>query len=122
MNENGTDLEQGLNRILSDPAALASIMNIVSGLSKNTGNTQTNHSGNAGSETEVTPDALQASTRTPADAPVNVPAPQTVKNDRFNNSLGLLCAIKPFLDTERAQKLDKITQILKVVSITDLLK
>lgn len=122
MNENGNDLEQGLNRILSDPAALASIMSIVSGLSK--GNADSQDSGASNAVVDVTESSLspQADMANVTDAQRGTPMPPAPKNDRFANSLGLLCAIKPFLDTDRAKKLDKITQILKVVSLTDLLK
>lgn len=103
------NLENRLSSILSDPGAMSSIMNIIKNIST----------------TPTKPDI--ETTFAPAQANTN--------SDIFNNqlsaasshgidskSIGLLCAIKPFLNDDRAKKLDVITQIIKVISLGDLLR
>lgn len=107
MSESG--FEDKLSAILSNPEALAGIMNIAKGL------------------------GLQSST------PKDEPKAQIIENTNETvpaisqgnfgfhqgksfKGLDLLLAIKPFLDRERADRLDKITQILRIISYTDLFK
>ncbi len=109
MSESNESLENRLSGILSDPGAMSSIMNIINNIKASPGS----H------------DAVSAIT----------PAQSTVHNEIHNNqfptnqshgfdskSIGLLYAIKPFLNDERAKKLDVITQIIKVISLGDLLR
>ena len=118
MSESPNDLEKKLAGILSDPGAMSSIMSIVKGLGAN--NLQNNNTKIEPENTEV---EAFAPTFNDNISPVSAfSKPHGHKNGFENRSIGLLLAIKPFLSHEKAQKLDMITQILKVVSLTEIFK
>ena len=118
MNEGSNDLDKKLSGILSDPKAMASIMNIVKNLSTN--NPQSNNMNNLHESNAID---VFAPSFDESIAPVgNLSKSYGDKNEFDNRSIGLLLAIKPFLSHDRAQKLDMITQILKVVSLTEIFK
>ncbi len=117
MSENQNGFEDKLSAILSNPEALSGILNIA----KNLGNEQNNKA-----KASNTPGhGKQAPIETDVVELESVMAHQSnegTHNKASADSLALLCAIKPFLDFERASRLDKIMQILKILSITDLFK
>lgn len=103
--------DQKISALLSNPEALAGIMNLAKslGLDQNKRN----------QESESLPVISK-----PAEVEMIKEASAEPFKGTSNNIKGieLLLAIKPFLDHERADRLDKITQVLKIVSLTDLFK
>ena len=120
MNDSPNDIERKLAGILSDPDAMSSIINIVKGL----GGGQSQKTDSNPIAPAVAPATIPASAQAGDNLENSVPAfsGYVQKNSFDNKSLALLLAIKPFLSCERAQKLDMITQILKVVSLTEIFK
>jgi hypothetical protein len=107
MSENG--FEDKLSAILSNPEALAGIMNIAKGLGQQ----------QSAAKESPKPQIIESSNQTvPAISQGNF----GFQSGQSFKGLELLLAIKPFLDRERADRLDKITQILRIISYTDLFK
>ena len=109
MNEQNDSLENRLSGILSDPGALSGIMNIINNIKAPT----------------VKPVADNPVTQVQSIGHNDINNNQFVTNQSHgfdSKSIGLLYAIKPFLNDERARKLDVITQIIKVISLGDLLR
>ena len=152
MSEGNKDIENKLMNVLSDPTAMATIMNLVKSLGS-AGARDRSHSTNENlppvNESISTGSALESGIKTDADTgavsafaqmnqqgtdfkpPVQMAdysesIPTMARRDRTdehtNRSLGLLLALKPFLSNERAQKLDMITQVMKVISIAEIFK
>ena len=124
MSDNGNDIERKLMGVLSDPSAMASIMSLVKSLGGNQGQSEPNTPVKEDAEPSVPTIANVApvESKTAELQAVNTFG-QFHHNDEFNNkSLGLLLAIKPFLIHERAEKLETVTQILKVLSLTEIFK
>ncbi len=118
MNEGSNDLEKKLGSILSDPGAMESIMNLVKNLGSNSSQNNNTHTMPESNVIDVFGSNFNESI-----APVGNPSKSYGNKDYFDNrSVGLLLAIKPFLSHDRAQKLDMITQILKVVSLAEIFK
>ncbi len=106
-------IESKLGAILSDPSAMAGIMNIVKGLS---GDTKPHEGGDT---YESKADADKSRDSIPA--AVSYPNIRPKPKDSARN-IGLLCALRPFLCEERAKKLDVIIEIMKIVDLTELFK
>lgn len=154
MSEGGNNIENKLMSVLSDPTAMATIMNLVKSLGNagagaqsqtaNENRSSLNENGavstgsaldggiNSGADSGAV-SAFAQMNQQGADVKPPVPMadssqvlPTMARRDRAdehtNRSLGLLLALKPFLSNERAQKLDMITQVMKVISIAEIFK
>lgn len=109
MAENDRSLEERLGAMLSDPNAMNSIMSIVKGL----GGTQNNKADQLVQKSEP---------QLPSNEDIPAMALPKASFESENKSLALLLALKPFLSHERARKLDTLTGLLRVLSITDFLR
>lgn len=114
MSENSNNFEEKISAILSNPEAMASIINIAKGLGLQN-NTATDKENDTAQKSIIDTEAKEISA-----VPV-VSKPNSIE-DKTAKSIALLCAIKPFLDNERAERIDKITQIMKILNITGLIK
>ena len=117
MSENSSDLEKKLMTILSNPEALSGIIAIAKGL----GAAKSENTDPAPLETtavqknENAPEAVAAFNQNPLHI-------QTNGHGISDKSVGLLLSLKPFLSNSKAEKLDVITQLLKIAAITDIIK
>lgn len=111
-----SDLESKISGLLSDPEALSSIINVVKGLSG----------------ASLAPANSAASTTKPQVLTENteISTVPTLNNNVYNEkdeifsakSIGLLLALRPFLSEGKREKIDVITKLLKIASLTELLK
>lgn len=111
MSESDKSLEQRLGAILSDPNAMSTILGIVKGL-------------NGTQNIENTAEKTEIKNENPISSHEDLPAmalPYQSTNNK-SKSLALLLALKPFLSSERAHRLDTLTGLLRVLSLTDFLK
>ncbi|MBQ7821379.1 MAG: hypothetical protein IJ391_03760 [Clostridia bacterium] len=128
MSESDNNLERKLMSMLSDPTAMAGIMNLVKSLGvKGSDPPKETFSSTNVTSNEAVPAGAFEQIAQSENKSLEVPALPAFGNinhhDEFSSkSLGLLLAIKPFLSRDRAQKLETVTQILKVISLTDLFK
>ena len=114
-----SDLESKINGLLSDPEALSSIINVVKGLG---GASIPSQNGIAAA---AKPQAFTDQTEKLETG--SVPAlSNNVYNDKdgiiSSKSIGLLLALRPFLSEGKREKIDVITKLLKIASLTELLK
>ena len=111
MSDKDKSIEERLGAILSDPNAMNTIMGIVKGL--NGPQSRPGNNENPSTENSITAFDQEA-------LPVMIPHKAGFNNN--NKSLALLLALKPFLSQERAHKLDTLTGLLQVLSLTDFFK
>lgn len=104
MAETSGELEQKLMGILSDPNAIAGIMNVIKGLGVGSA-TQT---ASAESTADLPPVAQSALEIIPTVAQTSQIDRTSPRGGRLADDLGLLYAIKPFLSEERAQKVIRL--------------
>lgn len=90
------DFNSKLNGLLSDPNAIRQIMSMASGLM--------NKSNDRPQPEEPTVESFQK-----PEMPFQMP-----KDDRCE----LLCALKPFLKSDKAQKIDLMIRILQIANLT----
>ena len=122
MSDSNNSLENKLMSILSDPGAMSAITSLVKGLNIGSGIAQKDKA-----EAPVVSEAVPAGSFDKSDHEAPGPIAPALAHHHggpeFNNrSLALLLALKPFLSCERAQKLDVLTQILKVMALADIFK
>ncbi len=120
MSLNSSELEKKIGGLLADPEALAGIINMVKKLGPLTS------PGDKGGFAEPI-ETQAAETISPAVQSVlseNVfGSHQTSSNDIISaRSIGLLLALKPFLSENKCEKIDVITKLLKIATLTELLK
>ncbi len=120
MSQNSSEFEKRIGSLLADPEALAGIINMVKKLGPLTSSEE--------KTTFTNPIETQA---TESNQPIaqNVFSENIFDSHQFANndivsgrSIGLLLALKPFLSKNKCEKIDVITKILKIATLTDLLK
>ena len=103
------DFSAKLNGILSDPAAMQQVMSIASELMKPQ-NSQTEPSIPVGQSEPEASESFKDQHHDPEPA-IQVSAPPKMQNDA---RCELLCALKPFLRVERAEKIDMMIRVLQI--------
>ena len=113
-----SDFESKINGILSDPEALSGIINAVKGLglvqpSQNTSQVfpKTDPHG-------LIPERNATDTLSAMGKAFNEDKESIVSS----KSIGLLLALRPFLSAEKRDKIDVITKLLRIATLTELLK
>ena len=113
------DLSKKLSAILGDPDMMDKIKSIASGFSAPSAPPQKQDRCE-----EAQADCSSCSRTMPCGAqalcPINCEQSALIKN--LNNSRTLLTALKPFLDSERCARIDKILGMMKIAEIMGYLK
>ena len=109
-----SDFGETLNRVLSDPEAMASIMKLASNFKKE----EKPSDAQGAAETSSSPPARKE------DSPSADSAKQASKHPDNEDRIRLLSALKPYLGESRREKTDymiKILSLLKTVELSSLL-
>ena len=120
MSRNSSEFEKKIGSLLDDPEALAGIISMVKKLGPLTLSEE--------KSTDSEPIQTQATE-------LNEPTAQSVLSENIlsshskthneaisTKSIGLLLALKPFLSENKCEKIDVITKLLKIATLTDLFK
>lgn len=99
------DFSQKLNQVLSNPAMMAQIKALADTMTEN--NTHVNESEAVDSPQNIQPETLPEKISVP---PLFTPSPSFEKN--LQNACALLSALKPFLDSRRQEKIDKMLSMM----------
>ena len=120
MSQNSSEFEKKIGSLLADPDALAGIINMVRKL----GPLTTSEEKSTYSKPIETQATESSKTIAQSGLSENIfDSHQFAKNDiASGKSIGLLLALKPFLSENKCEKIDVITKLLKIATLTDLLK
>ncbi len=113
-----SDFESKINGILSDPEALSGIINAVKGL----GLAQS-----AQNASQILPkpnpiESISEASTTDALSVIGKAFGDEKEGIISSKSIGLLLALRPFLSAEKRDKIDVITKLLRIATLTELLK
>lgn len=113
------DFSEKLGAVLSDPDMMAKIKTIAASMNmppKEKENIPFNNAENIGGNEEIHEQkALPVS-----NAGIPNVSSELIKN--ISNSRALLCALKPYLDKERCERIDKILGMMKIAEIMGYIK
>ena len=119
MNLNSSDLENKISSLLANPEAMASVINMVKAFAPQSDVGNVNREEIIKEQTNSSPiKTLQKDLLTESTVKQTISSQDTVGA----KSIGLLLALKPFLSDNKSEKIDVITKLLKIATLTELFK
>lgn len=110
MPEGNSDISSMLSKVLSDPDAMKRIGALAENL-------RSNGTAEAASGSEAN-DGAQQEEHSEKKAPLQLP--QGLNKKENDQRMALLSALKPYLGSERREKVDMIIKMLRILSLADL--